>query len=201
MGLALDGQLSRVDGAVLLGAYAVAVGALLWWERQGIHVAATEAVEEEMEEEGPSGLGKAIAWFGASLAGVIVGSELFIRGARPLISALGWTDTLFGMTLLALLVSVEEVARELPAALKGRPDVTFGNVVGSALAFFCFIAGIIALVHPVLVAAITRQFYLPVCAGAVLLIALLMAGQRVPRWGGVLLLLVYGVFVAGPLVR
>jgi len=163
---------------VLLGAYAVAVGALLWWERQGIHVAATEAVEEEMEEEGPSGLGKAIAWFGASLTGVIPGSELLIRGARPLISALGWTDTLFEMTLLALLVSVEEVARELPAALKGRPDVTFGNVVGSALAFFCFIAGIIALVHPVPVAAITRQFYLPVCAGAVLLIALLMAGQR-----------------------
>ncbi len=197
-GLALDGQLSRIDGALLLGAYAVAVGTLLWWERQGIHVAPTKAVEEEMEEEGPSGLGGTMTWFGASLAGVIVGSELLIRGARPLISALGWTDTLFGMTLLALLVSVEEVARELPAALKGRPDVAFGNVVGSALAFFCFNAGIIALVRPVPVAAITRQFYLPVCAGTILLITLLMAAQRVPRWGGVLLLVAYGLFVAGP---
>jgi len=199
-GLAMDGTLSRVDGALLLGAYALAVGALLRWERQGIHVAPTDAVEETAAEEAPSDGRRAGAWFVASLAGMILGSELLLRGARPLITALGWTDTLFGMTLLAVLVSVEEVARELPAALKGRPDVSFGNVVGSALAFFCFNAGVIALVRPVPVAAITRRFYLPVCAGTVVLIALLMAGRRVPRWGGLLLLLAYGLFVAGPFV-
>lgn len=197
-GLAMDGQLSRIDGGLLLGGYAIAVGLLLWWERQEVQVAPTEAIKEETKEEAPSGWGRSVLWFGASLAGVIVGSELLLRGARPLIGALGWTDTLFGMTLLAFLVSVEEVARELPAALKGRPDVSYGNVLGSALAFFCFNAGVIALVRPVPVAAITRQFYLPVCLGTVLLITLLMAGERVPRWGGMLLLLAYGLFVAGP---
>jgi len=90
------------------------------------------------------------------------------------------------------------VARELPAALKGRPDISFGNVLGSALAFFGFNAGIIALVRPVPVAHTTRYFYLPVCGGAVLLIALFMGRRRVSRWNGVLLLLVYAVFVAGP---
>jgi cation:H+ antiporter len=197
-GLAVDGLLSRLDGALLLGAYVGAVGLLLRWERRGLHVAPTEALEEEMEEEGPSGLWSSIGWFAGALGGVLLGSELLLRGARPIIGALGWTDTLFGMTALALLVSVEEVARELPAALKGRPDVSYGNVVGSALAFFCFNAGVIALVRPVPVAAVTRQFYLPVCAGTVLVIAAFMAEKRVPRWGGFVLLVMYLLFVAGP---
>ncbi len=200
-GLALDGRLSRLDGGLLLGAYVGAVALLLRWERQGHHVAPTAAVADEVAEEAPSGRARSAAWFAASLLGVIAGSELLIRGARPLIAALGWTDTLFGMTLLALLVSVEEVARELPAALKGRPDVSLGNVVGSALAFFCFNAGVIALVRPLPVAPITRHFYLPVCAGTVLLIVLLLLRQRIPRWGGGLLLLAYGLFVLGPLLR
>lgn len=197
-GLALDGQLSRIDGGLLVLTYGAAVWGLVRWERRGIRVAPTEAVEEEVTEEDPADWIRAGGWLLASLAGVLLGSELLLRGARPIVAALGWTETLFGMTLLAALVSVEEVARELPAALKGRPDISYGNVVGSALAFFCFNAGVIALVRPVPVGPATRTFYLPVCAGTVILIALLMARQRVPRWGGVLLLLTYILFVAGP---
>jgi cation:H+ antiporter len=197
-GLALDGLLSRIDGALLLVGYGGAVAGLLRWERRGVHVAPTEAVAGEGEDEASSPLWRSVTWFVASFGGVLLGSEMLLRGARPIIGALGWTDTLFGMTLLALLVSVEEVARELPAALKGRPDVSFGNVVGSALAFFCFNAGVIALVRPVPVAPVTQNFYLPVCTGTVLLIAAFMAGKRVPRWGGFVLLMMYLLFVVGP---
>ena len=196
--LALDGTLARGDGAILLVGYVGAVGLLLRWERQDVHVAPTEAVETEIEEDEEAGLIGSVGWFVASLASIVGGSELLVRGARPIVEALGWTETTFGMTLLALLVSVEEVARELPAALKGRPDISYGNVLGSALAFFGFNAGVIALVRPVPVDPVTQHFYLPVCAGTVLLIALLMWRRRVPRWGGGLLLLAYGVFVFGP---
>lgn len=197
-GLALDGQLSRLDGGLLLGGYLVSIGLLARWERRGIHVAPVEAVEEEGREAASRGLWGTLAWVLLAVAGVVAGSELLLRGARPLIAALGWTDTLFGMTVLALLVSVEEVARELPAALKGRPDVSFGNVVGSALAFFGFNAGAIALVRPVPVGPATQSFYLPVCGAALLLVVALMAMRRVPRWGGVGLLVLYAVFVGAP---
>jgi len=195
-GLALDGTLSRLDGALLLMGYALAV-LLLWrWDNAGIEVVPTAAVEEE---EGASAAGEAALWFVGALVGVVLGSDLLLRGARPLIEALGWTDTLFGMTLLAFLVSVEEVARELPAALRGRPDISFSNVVGSVLAFFCFNAGAIALLRPLPVGPTTRTFYLPVCGVALLLVVGLMAVGRVPRWGGALLLGLYVVFVAAPL--
>jgi cation:H+ antiporter len=213
LALAADGQLSRFDGALLFASYLGALAALVRWERAGIRVVPRGVVpggvvpgdaDDDASASGAAS-GSEPTWtaaLGAGLAvvGVVVGSELLLRGARPLIAALGWTDTLFGMTVLALLVSVEEVARELPAALKGRPDISIGNVVGSALAFFGCNAGLIALARPVPVADITRWFYLPVCAGTVVLTAVLLATRRVPRWGGVLLLLTYALFAVGPLV-
>jgi len=196
-GLAADGTLSRLDGALLLSGYALAVWLLWRWDHAGIEVVPTAPGAEE--GEAPAGWGDGL-WFVAALVGVVLGSELLLRGARPLIEALGWTDTLFGMTLLAVLISAEEVARELPAALRGRPDISFSNVVGSVLAFFCFNAGAIALLRPVPVGPTTRTFYLPVCGAALLLIVGLMAAGRVPRWGGALLLGLYGVFLAAPLL-
>jgi len=197
-GFALDGRLSRLDGAVLVCAYVSAVGALIYWERQGVRILSTPKMEGGTEHRRSPW--QSAGWFIGSLAGVVVGSEVLLRGARPLIEALGWTDTLFGMTLLAVLVSVEEVARELPAAWRGRPEISVGNVVGSTLAFFGCNAGIIALLRPVPVDGVTRQFYLPVCGITVVLIVSLLANRRVPRWGGGLLLLLYVVFVAAPFV-
>jgi cation:H+ antiporter len=138
-----------------------------------------------------------LAGFTLALAGIVVGSELLVRSSQPLIAALGLSETTFGMTILALVVSVEEVARELPAALKGRPDITFGNVLGSVLAFFLFNAGAIALVRPLPVSEAVLQFYLPVSVGTVVLISAVMWGRTVPRWAGAVLILLYLIFVAG----
>lgn len=69
------------------------------------------------------------------------------------------------MTVVALAISVEELARTVPAALAGRPEVSFGTVAGSVLAFFLFNAGVIALVSPLDVGAPTLRFYLPVAVG------------------------------------
>jgi len=89
------------------------------------------------------------------------------------------------------------VARELPAALKGRPDITFGNVLGSVLAFFLFNAGIIALVRPVPVSDTVLQFFLPVGLATVVFISSVMLRRTVPRWAGAVLVLLYLLFVAG----
>ena len=78
---------------------------------------------------------------------------MLVSGSETIIEHLGLSDTVFGMKILAFLVSMEELARELPAAMKGRPDISFGNVVGYMLAFFLFNAGIIVLVSPVTVDA------------------------------------------------
>jgi len=194
----LDGVLSRVDGALLLLGYVAAVGFLAWQAQTGADVTSTEAVAEMLEDE-IQGMGrwKAVGLLVISLVAIVAGSEMLVTSSKSLIQQIGLSDTTFGMTILALLVSIEELARELPAALKGRPDITFGNVVGSVLAFFLFNAGIIALVRPVEVSSTVLRFYLPVCLAAVVFIALVMLRRTVPRWAGAVLVLLYVIFFAG----
>lgn len=196
--LCLDGLLSRLDGTLLLVGYAGAVGFLAWREREGAVVLPTGAVSEMVDgEERDVRQWRALGLLLISLVAIVAGSELLVTAATVLIERIGLRDTVFGMTILALSVSIEELAREVPAALKGRPDVTFGNVVGSALAFFLFNAGVIALVRPVAVDGTVLQFYLPVCLATVVFVALVMLRRAVPRWAGAVLVALYVLFFAG----
>jgi cation:H+ antiporter len=194
-GLTLDGELSRIDGVALLSAYAVAVGYLLHLNRRGIDLKAGGEVAETLESISEQSRWKALGLMVLSLCAIVAGSEMLVKSSRELISRLGWSDTLFGMTVLAFLISIEELARELPAALKKRPDITYGNVLGSVLAFFLFNAGLVALVRPVHVDTQTRWFYMPVCAATIVLTSIVMATRKVPRWFGGVLVATYFVFV------
>jgi cation:H+ antiporter len=156
--LAVDGQLSRLDGAILLGGFVLTLLYLRRLAQQGLDIQPVGEVAETLSQARPLRKWRALGLLLLSLAAIIVGSELLVSGARTLLIHLGIADLPFGMTILAFLVSVEELARELPAARRGRPEISFGNVVGSILAFFLCNAGIMALVHPVDIATPVLTF-------------------------------------------
>jgi cation:H+ antiporter len=193
--LALDSQLSRIDGVILLAGFALSIVYLLRLSRRGVDIKPTGEVAETLEEAEELSKWKSLGLLVLSLAAIIVGSETLVRGAEVIIGKVGLSDTVFGMTILAFLVSIEELAREVPAARKGRAEITFGNVAGSVLAFFLFNAGIIALVRPVPIDTQTLTFYLPFCLGTVIVISVFTATRSVPRWAGALLVLLYLGFV------
>jgi len=195
--LMLDGSLSRLDGLLLLAAFVGAILYLVKLTREGLDVHPGGEVAETLEKKEKIRKWKSVALLVISLAGVIIGSEMIVRSSRTIIGEWGLDETVFGMTAVALLVSIEEVARELPAALKGRVEITFGNVVGSILAFFLFNAGIIALVRPLPVSNEILWFYMPAGILTVCLITTFMMFKRIGRWAGVLLLLIYSLFFAG----
>lgn len=194
--LALDGELSRLDGGVLLAAYVAAVAFVGWLGRRGTRVEPGGELAEALEEE-PRSRWRAAGLLLLSLAALVAGSELLVRGGEGLLQRFGLSTTYFGMTALALLISVEEVARELPAAWRGRAEISYGNVVGSVVAFFLFNAGVIALVRPLPVGDEVLRFYLPVCLAGVAATSLFVARGRVGRLAGGLLLLIYAAFVVG----
>jgi len=195
--LGFDGELSRIDGAVLLLGFVLSVIYLLRLSKRGIDIKPTGEVAETLEKAEELSKWKSFGLLLLSLAAIIIGSEMLVTGSKTLIVLLGLSDTVFGMTILAFLVSIEELARELPAAMKGRPEISFGNVAGSILAFFLFNAGIIALVSPVTVGAEVLRFYLPLCFGTVIVVSLFMMTKKIPRWAGGILVLLYLIFVVG----
>lgn len=195
--LGFDGQLTRIDGGLLLLGFVLSVVYLLWLGRRGLDIKPTGEVAETLEEAEELNKWKSLGLLLLSLAAIIVGSEMLVAGSESIITRLGLSDTVFGMTILAFLVSIEELARELPAARKGRPEISFGNVVGSILAFFLFNAGIIALVKPVIVDPQVLRFYLPLCFITTIVVCLFMMTKKVPRWAGGILVILYLVFVIG----
>lgn len=192
--LSFDGQLSRFDGIILLLAYCTAVWYLIYLARIGLDVQPTGEAAEAVMEGRDLGQWKSIIMLVASLVAIIVGSEWIVWASRELMDGFQLSDTLFGITIVALLVSIEEVARELPAALKGRPEIAFGNVVGSVLAFFLCNAGVIAIIRPVPISYEVFSFYVPLSLATVLFVAFLMNQKSIPRWGGMVLVLVYLLF-------
>jgi cation:H+ antiporter len=199
--LAFDGTLSRADGAVLLAAFAVSVLVLLRLSRRGLDIRPTGELAEALEHDGPRSPVRALGLLAVSLAGLVVGSELLVAGSARLLTRFGLSETVYGMTVLALAVSVEELARELPAARRGRPEISFGNVAGSILAFFLCNAGLIALIRPLAVDPSVIRFYLPVCFMTVAFATGCLAALRVPRWAGGVLVAAYVVFFTGAYLR
>ena len=195
--LALDGQLSRGDGVILLGGFVLAVLYLLRLGRRGLDIQPSGEVGQRLQKGNIPGKWMAIGLFVLSLAAIAVGSEMLVSGAQTLLARWQIADLPFGMTILAFLVSIEELERELPAARQGRPDISFGNVLGSILAFFLCNAGIIALVRPVPVDRAVLTFYLPLAVITTAVLSGFMLTKRIPRWAGSVLILLYGLFVSG----
>lgn len=195
--LALDGVLSRVDGAVLTAGYGVTIGYLIWLSRRGLTIEASGEVAKAMGQAERLGKLKSTTLLVVSIAMVIVASEILVTGATDLIARFGLSQTLIGMTVVALAISIEELARTVPAALRGHGEISLGNVIGSVLAFFLFNAGLIALAAPVPINTPTLQFYLPVATAAVILISALLLVRRLPRWAGALLIAIYIGFAVG----
>jgi cation:H+ antiporter len=195
--LILDGQLSRLDGGILLAAFVLAVVYLLRLGRRGLDIQPAGEVGHRLQQGNIPGKWLSMGLFVFSLVAIVVGSEMLVKGAQTLLARFHIAALPFGMTILAFVVSIEELERELPAARQGRPDISFGNVLGSILAFFLCNAGMIALVRPVPVERAVLTFYLPVAVITTAVISCVMLTKRIPRWAGSVLLLLYALFVSG----
>ena len=195
--LALDGQLSRTDGGLLLVAFGLAALYLVHLGRRGLDIKPSGEVGHRLQKGNIPGKWPSLGLFLLSLVAIVVGSELLVSGAQALLARFQISDLPFGMTILAFLVSIEELERELPAARQGRPDISFGNVLGSILASLLCNAGIIALVRPVPIDRAVLTFYLPLAFITAAVVSGFMLTKRIPRWAGGVLILLYAVFVMG----
>jgi cation:H+ antiporter len=195
--LALDGQLSRVDGGILLVAFALSILYLVRLGQRGLDITPSGEVGHRLQKGNIPGKWPSLGLFILSLVAIVVGSEMLVSGAQTLLKRFEIADLPFGMTILAFLVSIEELERELPAARQGRPDISFGNVLGSILAFFLCNAGVVALVRPVPIEHAVLTFYLPLAFITTAVVSGVMLTKRVPRWAGSVFILLYAVFVVG----
>lgn len=146
---AADGSISRLDGVVLLVLFAGVMGFNIWSElRAKKKASAQEKAADEGDEPGKASLPKSIAWLLLGLALLVLSSRCLVWGAVSIAQALGVSDLLIGLTIVAVGTSLPELASSIAAARKGENDLAFGNIVGSNLFNTLTVVGIASTISP-----------------------------------------------------
>ncbi|OGT98493.1 MAG: calcium/sodium antiporter [Geobacteraceae bacterium GWB2_52_12] len=189
-----DLELTLLDGWIHLAVFSVVMGWTIW---QGLRQR-SDALGKEMEEQlviHEMPLGKAILWLVIGLVLLIISSRILVWGAVNIAHALGVSDLIIGLTVIAVGTSLPELASSIAAIRKNEHDIALGNVIGSNLFNTLAVVGIAGVINPLAIdpAVISRDMTMM----AVLTVSLFIIGYgfrgpgRINRIEGALLLSCY----------
>ena len=142
--LFLDGELSRLDGALLMGVF------ISWLLATVIEVRkqrrdATETIGEHRH-------GLAILSCAGGMLALAAAGYLIVTGARGVAAAFGIDEFIVGATLVAIGTSTPELATTIVAKWRGHDEVGLGTIIGSNIFNNLFIVAVAAMIHPISVA-------------------------------------------------
>lgn len=182
---ALDGEISRAEGALLLIIFAVWMGALI---RHGLGARSIEAVPEDARPW------KFLLGGVAGLAALILAGRLFVSGASGVANAFGVDAYIIGATVVAIGTSLPELVTVLLARLRGHDDIGVGTLLGSNLFNGMAVVGLAASIHPI--TAPPTEIAVALGVGAFSLLLLIPGRtEQIGRGRGVALLVCYASFV------
>jgi cation:H+ antiporter len=189
--------LSRGDGLVLLLFFAIFLYYLAAGARGGQREVEPlgEEVEDVQELERPPGARRAVGMVVLGLVGLILGGHWVVRGATTVAHALGWSEALIAVTIIAVGTSLPELVTSAVAARRGAADVALGNVVGSSIFNTVAILGITAVIHPLPVNPRLLVDVMLMLVAAVALFLVTLHHRIIHRWEGALLALGYAGYL------
>ena len=200
IGVALTGDFGRVAGLAFLASLAGYIALAYLSERRA--PAAPETQRHEAEAAAlPAAPANAplqsILLVVGGLIALIAGAKLLVTGAVDAAAALGVSDAVIGLTVVAVGTSLPELVTSVMAATRGKSDLALGNVVGSNLYNILGILGATALFAPIGVDARIIGFDIWIMlAATAALILFARTAHRVNRLEGALLFGGYGIYLA-----
>jgi len=191
----LDGELSRFDGWVLLGVFAVVMGWSIFQGMRGKADAMAVEANAQMTDE-LMAMKTAIMWLVIGLILLVVSSRLLVWGAVTIAQSLGVSDLVIGLTIVAIGTSLPELASALAAVRKNEHDLILGNILGSGIFNTLAVVGLAAVIEPLSVdpEVLYRDWSLMLALTLGLLVmGFGLTGWRkvISRFDGSILLLVY----------
>jgi cation:H+ antiporter len=204
--LSRDGRLDRLEGGFFLASAAAFMAYSIWVSRNEVGASERAAIADAVPEKA-AGLADRplvvlVAGIIAALAGLGVGAEMLVRGAVVIASALGLSERIIGLTVVALGTSLPELVASLAAAFRGQHEMAIANVVGSNILNILLILGATGLAQPIPIAAgLIFPDMAVMLAFALLLWPLVVWDRRLVRRDGLILLGSYIGYLVFLLVR
>ncbi|MCP6720366.1 MAG: calcium/sodium antiporter [Patescibacteria group bacterium] len=187
--------LTRVDGLILLSFFFV-----FMYYSFGI---AKTGASESGEKVKKLGTSKAIAFILLGLLGLTLGGKWLVDGAVHIATLFGVSQTMIGLTIIAIGTSLPELAAAVAAARKKNPDIAVGTIVGSNIFNLFWILGISSIIKPLPFNPLNNLDIGVVIFASVLLLAFLLTGRRyrLEKWQGVVFVLTYIIYIIFTVLR
>ncbi|MBQ9814034.1 MAG: calcium/sodium antiporter [Thermoguttaceae bacterium] len=186
------GTVSRITGAVLLIAFVAYIVQLI-----------VEAKKNPVDDEIKDNLAtwKCFAFIVVGLIMIAAGGKGVVYSAQAIARAAGVTETLIGLTIVALGTSLPEFVTSLVAARKGQTELAIGNVLGSNIFNLMFVLGTSALIRPIEANAASLYDLAILAAVSVLAYVFAFTRRRVGRSEGAVMIAIYIGYVVFAAMR
>jgi cation:H+ antiporter len=176
-----DGEISRMDAAILILLFAMYMIFTVKNALRSKHSKMAKDVEKDLEHT-KMPLGRAVFWLISGLSMLIVSSRMLVWGAVEIAHGLGISDLIIGLTIVAVGTSLPEFASSVVAARKGEHDIALGNIIGSNLFNTLVVVGIAGLIGPM--QAQPEILYRDVAVMIIFTISLFLFGYRFSKKSG-----------------
>lgn len=189
----IAGDVSRLTGIILLVVFFCYIFYLI------TDATRKRTEEEEPEENIPLWKCSVLILFGLVL--IIGGGQAVVYGAKAVAQVFGMSETLIGLTIVAVGTSLPELVTSVVAARKGETGLAVGNVVGSNIFNILFILGISSTIHPIGVNAASVYDVIILIGVSILVFLFSMKGKVINRIEGIIMLLIYAADMVFAVIR
>lgn len=196
--VSMTGEFTRLAGFAFLAAIvAYVLFAYVNERRQPDSPLAEQHVAEAAKVQGPKGIVLDLALAAGGLALLVFGAKLLVTGSINIAADLGVSETVIGLTVVAVGTSLPELVTSIMAAARGKSALAIGNVVGSNIYNIFGILGVTAAIHPVAAPVEIIRFDNWVMLGATLLMLYFaMSKGRLSRSEGAMMVLGYALYIS-----
>lgn len=183
-----ENQFSRSDAIVVLLFFLVFLYYLITLARQN--------KENKVKEEKPKmKLGKSLVYVAVGLAGIILGSEMVVQNCTAIATAIGWSERLIALTVIAFGTSLPELVTTIVASKKGEQDLVVGNIIGSNIFNICIVLGLpVAIFGTVSPESFQMLDIIMLVASAALVFIFAATTKRITRVEGIAMLALFAVY-------
>lgn len=191
-----DLNISRGDGMIILFFFFLFLAYILVLTKDGQNKA-------DLSDAPPVPMAKNLLLIAAGIAGLFLGGKWVVDGAVHIAGLFGLSETLIGLTVVALGTSLPEMVTSIMAALKKNTDIAVGNAIGSNIFNLLWILGVSAVINPLPFNVASNVDILAVIASSCMVLLALIIGRRlvIKRAEGIVFLAVYAVYLIFVVMR
>ena len=187
---AIGSTLGRIDSAILLVLFVSYIALLI------IYAMKNRTDDDEEDEVKERNIILSLVFVIGGIVAIKFGGDFVVNSARDIAVTFGMSETLVGMTIVALGTSLPELVTSMIAAKKGESDLALGNVVGSNIFNIVYILGMSAVVSPITVDILAVIDTIAVIGVSALVLLFAATDRKVNRVEGAIMLAAYiGYFI------